>query len=111
MPDALMQRWISTFLDAQAAERDAARNTRLAYGRDLLDFAGWLAHRGRDFLTAGSVEEYVAQIESLLDAPGRAAAMGKAARLQVLARYSWAAHLSRIDRDLEVNAATTEKTV
>ena len=66
---------------------------------------------GRDFLTAGRVEEYVAQIESLLDAPGRAAAMGKAARLQVLARYSWAAHLSRIDRYLEVNAATTEKTV
>ena len=28
-PDA---RWISTFLDAQAAELDAARNTRLAYG-------------------------------------------------------------------------------
>ena len=66
---------------------------------------------GRDFLTAGNVEEYVAQIESLLDAPDRAAAMGEAARLQVLARYSWAAHLSRIDRYLEVNAATTEKTV
>ena len=66
---------------------------------------------GRDFLTAGSVEEYVAQIESLLDAPDRAAAMGEAARLQVLARYSWAAHLSRIDRYLEVNAVTTEMTV
>ena len=34
--------WISAFLDAQAAERDAARNTRLAYGRDLKDFAAWL---------------------------------------------------------------------
>lgn len=61
MANAPMQRWISAFLDAQAAERDAARNTRLAYGRDLLDFAGWLAHRGRDFVTAdqAAVEDYL----------------------------------------------------
>ena len=34
--------WISTFLAAEAAEHDAARNTQLAYGRDLLAFATWL---------------------------------------------------------------------
>lgn len=34
-------RWISTFLEAQAAELGAARNTLLAYGRDLQDFLGW----------------------------------------------------------------------
>ena len=34
-------RWISTFLDAIAAEAGAAKNTRLAYGRDLIDFAAW----------------------------------------------------------------------
>ena len=56
-----MHRWISTFLDAQAAELGAARNTLLAYGRDLKDFAGWLAHRGGDFANAtqGDVEEYL----------------------------------------------------
>lgn len=56
-----MERWISTFLDAQAAERDAARNTRLAYGRDLLDFAGWLERRKSDFSRAarGDVEAYL----------------------------------------------------
>ena len=43
------ERWIATFLEAQAAELDAARNTRLAYGRDLKDFAGWLAGRGAGF--------------------------------------------------------------
>lgn len=61
-----MQRWISTFLDAQAAERDAARNTRLAYGRDLLDFAGWLGHRKLDFLQAGreTVEDYLISCEA-----------------------------------------------
>src|SRR5690606_11301795 len=54
--------WISTFLDAQAAEASAALNTRLAYGRDLLDFAGWLAHRGGDFsgATREQIEGYLA---------------------------------------------------
>lgn len=35
-------RWITTFLEAQAAELGAASNTLLAYGRDLMDFAAWL---------------------------------------------------------------------
>ena len=61
-----MQRWISTFLDAQAAERSAAVNTRLAYGRDLLDFAGWLAHRDADFTSAdrAQVEDYLISCEA-----------------------------------------------
>jgi integrase/recombinase XerD len=51
-----VERWISAFLDAALAERDAARNTRLAYGRDLADFAGWLARRGSSFAVAGRAE-------------------------------------------------------
>jgi glycosyltransferase involved in cell wall biosynthesis len=54
----------------------------------------------RDFLTAATADDYLRQIESLLNSPERAAAMGKAAREQVLARYSWDAHLSSIDRYL-----------
>lgn len=56
-----MDRWISAFLEAQAAERDAARNTRLAYGRDLKDFADWLERRGSDFARAAraEVEDYL----------------------------------------------------
>lgn len=38
--------WISSFLEAQAAELGAATNTQLAYGRDLKDFIGWLDRRG-----------------------------------------------------------------
>ena len=45
-------RWISTFLEAQAAELGAATNTQLAYGRDLTDFAEWLAGAGHDFQSA-----------------------------------------------------------
>ncbi len=47
--------WISTFIDAARAERGAATNTALAYGRDLLDFSAWAAKRrgqhGCDFAT------------------------------------------------------------
>ena len=53
--------WISAFLEAQAAELGAARNTLLAYGRDLKDFEGWLAHRDLSFakLSKEDVESYL----------------------------------------------------
>lgn len=53
-------RWISAFLEAQAAELGAATNTLLAYGRDLKDFAGWLEGRS-DFAGAcrADVEAYL----------------------------------------------------
>jgi integrase/recombinase XerD len=53
--------WISAFLEAQAAELDAARNTLLAYGRDLKDFAAWCARRGLTLGTAArdDVEAYL----------------------------------------------------
>jgi integrase/recombinase XerD len=41
--------WISSFLDAIRAERGAANNTALAYGRDLLDFAAFAARRDMEF--------------------------------------------------------------
>ena len=52
--------WISTFLAAQAAEHNAARNTQLAYGRDLLAFATGLSAR-TTFATAtrADVEAYL----------------------------------------------------
>ncbi|AWB48573.1 recombinase XerD [Gemmobacter aquarius] len=64
-PDSPDQ-WISTFLAASAAELDAARNTQLAYGRDLKDFAAWLAHRGQSFATAdrAAVETYLISCEA-----------------------------------------------
>ncbi|SDW49678.1 integrase/recombinase XerD [Ruegeria halocynthiae] len=44
--------WISTFLEAQAAELGAATNTLLAYGRDLKDFSDWLVRCKSDFAEA-----------------------------------------------------------
>ena len=66
MPPHDDHRWISAFLEAQAAELDAARNTRLAYGRDLKDYADWLAHRALTFATATreTVEDYLVHCEA-----------------------------------------------
>ena len=49
-------RWISAFLEAQAAELDAAENTRLAYGRDLKACAAFLARQGSSFATASRAD-------------------------------------------------------
>ncbi|THH38835.1 tyrosine recombinase [Aliishimia ponticola] len=59
-------RWISTFLEAQTAERGAAGNTQAAYGRDLLIFAEWLQDKGRDFATAtqDDVENFLVDSET-----------------------------------------------
>lgn len=58
--------WISAFLEAQAAELGAARNTLLAYGRDLKDFEGWLLRRKVSFetLDRDDIEEYLIFCES-----------------------------------------------
>jgi integrase/recombinase XerD len=52
---------ISDFLSAMAAERSAARNTLLAYGRDLKDASAWFTRRGKAFGNAerGDVEAYL----------------------------------------------------
>lgn len=59
-------RWISTYLEAQMAERDASDNTQTAYGRDLLDFSEWLTERGQDFarVARADVEGYLIHCEA-----------------------------------------------
>ena len=63
-PEAV--RWIDAFLEAQAAEAGAARNTLLAYGRDLKHFAAFLGSRERGFAAAdrADVEDYLMSCES-----------------------------------------------
>ncbi|WP_235823763.1 site-specific tyrosine recombinase XerD [Actibacterium lipolyticum] len=56
-----MARWIQTFLNAQAAELNAAANTQLAYARDLNDFSGFLEDNDTSFetTTRDDVEAYL----------------------------------------------------
>lgn len=77
-------RRIATFLDAQAAELDAARNTLLAYARDLRNFCEWLQAKGRGLLEArqGDVETYIVS----LDAQGLSRAT-RARRLSAIRQF------------------------
>ena len=58
--------WISGFLAAAAAELGSARNTQLAYGRDLKDFVDWLSRHNLALATAarGDVEAYLVYCEA-----------------------------------------------
>ncbi|KMW57200.1 Tyrosine recombinase XerD [Candidatus Rhodobacter oscarellae] len=58
--------WLRNFIEAQAAEQDAAANTLKAYARDLGDFRDWLARRGGDLARAqrGDVEAYLVHCDA-----------------------------------------------
>lgn len=56
---------------------------------------------GRDLLAASTAEEYVEAVDRLLHMPDYSEDIGFCARKQVVARYSWDAHLSIIDRHIE----------
>ncbi|WP_390914517.1 tyrosine recombinase [Pseudosulfitobacter sp. SM2401] len=60
-PSISAAQWISTFLEAQAAELGAANNTLLAYGRDLKDFDAYLTGKAKDFqsVAQSDVEGYL----------------------------------------------------
>jgi integrase/recombinase XerD len=60
-----VQRLIGRFLEMMSAERGAARNSILAYGRDLEDYAAFLAARSKDVKDAVSddVRGYLADLE------------------------------------------------
>lgn len=56
------QGWITAYLDAARAERGAADNTVLAYGRDLLDFAAWAGAAGRGDFSAITPDDITAYL-------------------------------------------------
>ncbi|NNU80556.1 site-specific tyrosine recombinase XerD [Halovulum dunhuangense] len=73
--------WFAAFLEAQQAERGAARNTIESYARDLRDFADHLMRRGGAVpeATRADIEDYLAA----LAADGRAPAT-RARRLSAI---------------------------
>lgn len=73
---------IATFLEAQAAELDAAENTRLAYARDLQAFCDWLKGRALLEVSQGDIESYLVD----LDAAGMSRAT-RARRLSAIRQF------------------------
>jgi len=81
-------------LEAMAMGRPVVASTACAGPID--------ARQDQELLSAEAPEEFAAVVAGLLEAPTRARAIGEAARQRVLARYSWDAHLSGIDRYLDL---------
>ena len=75
---------VDAFLEMMSAERGAARNTIAAYRRDLGDYAGYLAGKGKSPQSAQR-EDIVAYL-SFLDAQGLAASSA-ARRLSALRQF------------------------
>ena len=59
------------------------------------------ARDGQELLTAQTAEDYLQQVSGLLQDAERCQRIGGAGRACVLARYSWNAHLSVVDRHLD----------
>lgn len=56
--------WLSRYLEAIRAERDAAANTLAAYARDLTDFADFLSPRGYAGAGRADIEAYLVDLEN-----------------------------------------------
>lgn len=75
-------RLIATFLEAQAAELDAAENTQLAYARDLNGFCEWMGARSILENSQSDIESYLIH----LDAQGMARST-RARRLSAIRQF------------------------
>jgi integrase/recombinase XerD len=64
--DVTAQRLIDRFLEMMSAERGAAKNSILAYGRDLADYTAFLAVQSKDVkqATSDDVRGYLADLEA-----------------------------------------------
>jgi integrase/recombinase XerD len=82
--DDASARHVESFLEMLAAERNAAANTREAYGRDLGDFSAFLRRRGGRLATADSeaIRAYLAHL-----AKAGMAARTAARRLSALRQF------------------------
>ncbi len=70
-----MAPWVEAFLEMMAVERSAARNTLMAYEKDLADASGFLSGRGRSLNDAAAedVEAWFADLGARGLAPATAA--------------------------------------
>jgi sugar transferase (PEP-CTERM/EpsH1 system associated) len=58
------------------------------------------ARPGEELISAAEATDFVREIDALLKAPVRAAAVGQSGRRRVVQSYSWDAHLGRLDEHL-----------
>jgi integrase/recombinase XerD len=97
---------LESFLDMMGAERGASINTLAAYRRDLLDFVGYCANKGRNARDAArdDIKAYLA----LLSTSG-AAGSTQARRLSALRQFFAFLYIDGIRKDDPTNAVDAPK--
>lgn len=85
-------------LEAMAMEKAVVASAECAAAVD--------AVQGDEFLMAEDAPGFVAKILAVFESSDRSHALGRAARKRVVERYSWAAHMSRIDPYLTMSGNT-----
>ncbi|MEQ9258001.1 MAG: tyrosine recombinase, partial [Roseovarius sp.] len=102
---------LQAFLDARVAESGAARNTLLAYGRDLRDYLDWLGAKGRSALTAtqSDIEAYLVH----LDAQGlaKSSRARKLSTIRQLHAFAFSEKLREDNPTLRISGPGREKTL
>ena len=93
---------IDAFLNMMLAERNAAANTRLAYRRDLMDVATYLADRNQDLVTA-SEDDLRAYLQSLQETAARTQARRLSALRQFF-RFLCSEHHRKDDPSRQIDA-------
>jgi len=88
--------WLSSFLEAQAAELGAAENTLSAYARDLTDFTGWLSAQGH--VAATATQQDIEAYMIYCDAQGLAKST-RARRLSAIKQFYRFAFEERLRED------------
>ena len=89
-------------LEAMAMARPVVASTSCVQAID--------ARPGDELVPAEQAQDFIREINALLEAPAKAAATGQAGRQRVVASYSWDAHLGRIDRHLAPQPHAREHT-
>ncbi|MDB2548460.1 tyrosine recombinase [Paracoccaceae bacterium] len=105
------QKLITQFLEAQAAELNAAQNTLLAYARDLDDARGFFTDRGADFLsfTRDEIETYLADLE--VRGLSRATRARRLSALKQMCRFLFEEDLRKDDPCLKIKGPAREKSL
>ena len=105
------QKLITQFLEAQAAELNAAQNTLLAYARDLDDARAFFTDHGADFLsvTRDGIETYLADLE--VRGLSRATRARRLSALKQMCRFLFEEGLRTDNPSLKIKGPAREKSL
>ncbi|MGB0353897.1 MAG: tyrosine-type recombinase/integrase, partial [Paracoccaceae bacterium] len=105
------QRLITQFLEAQAAELNAAQNTLLAYARDLDDARAFFTDHGADFLsvTRDGIETYLADLE--VRGLSRATRARRLSALKQMCRFLFEEGLRNDNPSLKIKGPAREQSL